>query len=73
MIRFFIGLILAIFLFLVIGSLILEQFPSVVPIWEEAKGHIVSLYNMSLVKYGAITTFLLIIAIFIVFGSSKKF
>jgi len=72
LIRFFIGLVLGIFLFLIIGSIILEQFPSIVPIWEEGKGHIVALYNMSLVKYGAITTFLIIIALFVVFGSSKR-
>jgi len=73
MIRFLLGLILGIFLFLIVGSIVLEQFPSVVPVWEEIKGHILTLYNMSLVKYGAIPTVLLIIAIFILFGSSKRF
>ncbi|OZU89030.1 hypothetical protein CIL03_08410 [Virgibacillus indicus] len=72
MIRFLLGFILGIFLFLIVGSIVLEQFPSIQPLWEEFKGHIVGLYDMSLVKYGAITTFLIIIALFVVFGTSKK-
>ncbi|MFC2947572.1 MULTISPECIES: hypothetical protein [Virgibacillus] len=72
MIRFFLALILGIFLFLIVGSLVLEEFPSLQPLWEEFKAHIVQLYNMSLVRYGAVTTFVIIIAIFIVFGSNKR-
>ncbi len=67
-----IGTILMIFLIVVIGSLLLEQFPTLVPLWEELKMHIVTLYESSLVKYGTITTLLLIVAIFIMVGSSKK-
>jgi len=72
MIRFILGIILAIFLILVVGSIVLEQFPGVVPLWEELKTHIITLYDMSIIKYGTITTFLIIIAIFIVLGSSKR-
>lgn len=72
MIRFILGIILAIFLILVVGSIVLEQFPGVLPLWEELKTHIIALYDMSIVKYGTITTFLIIIAIFIVLGSSKR-
>ncbi|MFD2760465.1 MULTISPECIES: hypothetical protein [Lentibacillus] len=72
MIRFFLGLLLGIFLFLVVGSIILEEFPAIQPLWQEFKDAIVRLYDMALVRYGAVTTFLIIIAIFIVFGSSKK-
>ena len=72
LIRFMLGIVLGIFLFLIVGSIVLEQFPSIQPLWEEFKGHIIRLYDMSLVRYGAITTFLIIIAIFVVFGSSKR-
>ncbi|WP_067729900.1 hypothetical protein [Oceanobacillus damuensis] len=72
MIRFLLGIVLGIFLFLIVGSVVLEEFPSIQPLWEEFKQHIVNLYDMSLVRYGAITTFLIIIAIFVVFGSSKR-
>lgn len=67
-----IGLVLVIFLFLVVGNVVLEEFPQVQPLWEELRQHVVNLYNMSIVKYGAMTTFLIIIAIFIVLGSSRR-
>lgn len=73
MFKLVIGTILMIFLIVVIGSLLLEQFPTLVPLWEELKMHVVSLYESSLVKYGTITTLVLIVAIFIMVGSSKKF
>ena len=73
MFKLVIGTILMIFLIVVIGSLLLEQFPTLVPLWEELKMHVVSLYESSLVKYGTITTLVLIVAIIIVVGSSKKF
>lgn len=61
-----------IFLICIVGSVILEQFPGLVPLWEELKMHITSLYEMSVVKYGTGVTFLIIVAIFILIGSSKK-
>lgn len=73
MFKLVIGTILMIFLIVVIGSLLLEQFPTLVPLWEELKMHVVSLYESSLVKYGTITTLVLSVAIFIMIGSSKKF
>ncbi|ALX47705.1 hypothetical protein [Lentibacillus amyloliquefaciens] len=72
MIRFFLALILGIFLFLIVGSLVLEEFPATQPLWEEFKEQVVQLYNMSLVRYGAVTTIVIIIAIFVVFGSNRK-
>jgi len=72
LIRFFLALILGIFLFLIVGSLVLEEFPATQPLWEEFKGQVVQLYNMSLVRYGAVTTIVIIIAIFVVFGSNRK-
>ncbi|MFS0574967.1 hypothetical protein AB1K83_04995 [Sporosarcina sp. 179-K 3D1 HS] len=73
MFRLLIGTILMVFLIVVIGSLLLEQFPSLIPLWEELKMHVVNLYESSLVKYGTVTTLILIVAIFIMVGSSKKF
>lgn len=67
-----IGMLLGILLIMIIGSLILEQFPSLQPLFDELKMHAVNLYNASIIKYGSITTILIIIAIFIVVGSSKK-
>ena len=73
MFKLVIGAIMMIFLIVVIGSLLLEQFPTLVPLWEELKMHVMSLYESSLVKYGTVTTLVLIVAIFIMVGSSKKF
>lgn len=73
MFKLVIGTIMMLFLIVVIGSLLLEQFPTLVPLWEELKMHVVSLYESSLVKYGTVTTLVLIVAVFIMVGSSKKF
>ncbi|MFS0689022.1 hypothetical protein AB1K89_07260 [Sporosarcina sp. 179-K 8C2 HS] len=73
MFKLIIGTILMVFLIVVIGSLLLEQFPTLIPLWKELKMHVINLYESSLVKYGTVTTLVLIVAIFIVVGSSKKF
>ncbi|GAB3051261.1 hypothetical protein [Virgibacillus ainsalahensis] len=72
MIRFFLVVILGIFLFLIVGSLVLEEFPAVQPLWDEFKEQIAKLYNMSIVRYGAVTTFIIIIALVVVFGTNKR-
>lgn len=72
MIRLAFNLLMFILLFLVVGTVILEEFPSVQPLFEEFKMHVVNIYNMSIIKYGAIPTILIIIAIFILVGGSKK-
>lgn len=61
-----------IFLIAVVGSVILEQFPGLVPLWGELKQTVSTLYDKSLIKYGTITTIVLIVAIFIMVGSSKR-
>lgn len=63
---------LMIFLIAMLGSVILEQFPSLVPLWEEFKMHITNLYDLSIMEYGTGITFLIIISIVILVGSSKK-
>ncbi|MEN1969689.1 hypothetical protein WMZ97_16625 [Lentibacillus sp. N15] len=72
MLRFFLGTILFVLLIMVVGSVVLDEFPGLQPLFEELKMHVVNLYNISLVKYGTITTLLLIVAIFILVGSSKR-
>ena len=72
MVRAIISTILAILLIMVIGSVILEEFPALQPLFNELKMHVVNLYNMSIVKYGTITTILIIFAIFILIGTSKR-
>lgn len=72
MLKFLLGTFLFIFLIMVIGGILLEEFPSLLPIWEEIKMHAVTLYDMSMARYGAVATILLIVAIFILIGSSKN-
>lgn len=72
MLKFLLMIALMIFLIAMLGSVILEQFPSLVPLWGEFKMHITNLYDLSLMKYGTGITFLIIISIVILVGSSKK-
>jgi len=73
LIRAMVGIILGIFLVLVVGRFVLDEFPTLQPVWATLREHVVALYNVVLVKYGGVTTFLLIIAIFFVLGTSKRF
>lgn len=72
MFRMLLGIIFMIFLIAVIGNIVLEQFPSLVPLWEEFKMHITNLYEMSIVKYGTVATLMIIVAVIILVGSSNK-
>lgn len=68
---FILTLVALVFFIAVVGSIALEQFPTLVPLWEELKMQVSTLYNIALVKYGAVATIMLIFAIFILVGSSK--
>lgn len=72
MLRLLLGIILFILLIMVVGSVILEEFPQLQPLFDELKMHAVNLYNISLVKYGSVTTVLLIVAIIVLIGTSKR-
>lgn len=72
MFRTILTIVFMIFLIAVVGNVVLDQFPNLVPLWEEFKMHVVNIYNMSLVKYGALPTLLIIVAIVILFGTSGK-
>lgn len=61
-----------VFLISIVGSVILDTFPSLVPLWEEIKAQITELYQMSEVKYGTGVTLLIIVALFILIGSSNR-
>lgn len=72
MFRTFVGIILGIFLIAILGSILLETFPQLQPLWEEFKEIVVGLYEASQVKYGAVATVAIIIGLFVVFGTSRK-
>lgn len=61
-----------IFIIAIVGSIILEQFPQLVPLWEEFKRIIGELYQSSKVKYGTMATIAIIVGIIILVGTSSK-
>lgn len=66
------GTILGIFLVVVVGSIILDTFPQLQPLWEECKSVISSLYQASEIKFGTVATVLIIIAIGVLFATSSS-
>ena len=60
-----------VFLIALIGSVLLDQFPSLQPMWEEAKTVTGEIYQSSLAKYGTGFTLAIIIAGAILVGTSK--
>ncbi|SOC21556.1 hypothetical protein SAMN05880501_11316 [Ureibacillus xyleni] len=54
----------------VVGSVLLDQFPTLQPIWNEFKEVVGSFYESSKVKYGVLTTVIFIVGIGILFASS---
>ncbi|MCB5935655.1 hypothetical protein LI012_12800 [Caldibacillus thermoamylovorans] len=71
MFRALFGVIFGIFFIVITGSIILEAFPQLQPLWEEFKNIVVSLYESSTVKYGTVVTVLIIIGLVILFGTSR--
>lgn len=59
-----------IFLIVILGSVLLEQFPQLVPLWNEFKAIIAELYKSSKVKYGTIATIAIIVAVVMMIGTS---
>ncbi|MFF5996508.1 hypothetical protein AAGS61_17490 [Lysinibacillus sp. KU-BSD001] len=55
----------------VVGSTLIDQFPTLAPIWEEFKTVVGDFYESSKVKYGVLTTVIFIAGIAILFGSSS--
>jgi hypothetical protein len=72
MFRLFLYAIFMIFILAVVGSIILEQFPQLLPLWNEFKGVLTEVYQSSKVKYGSIATIAIIAGIIILVGTSKK-
>lgn len=61
-----------VFLLVIVGSVILEVFPQLQPLWDEFKRVVVDLYNASNVKYGTIATALIILAIILLVATSSS-
>ncbi|KAA9014912.1 hypothetical protein [Niallia endozanthoxylica] len=71
MFKSLIYVVLMIFLIVILGSVLLEQFPQLVPLWNEFKAIIVELYESSKVKYGTIATIAIIVAVAMMIGTSR--
>jgi len=71
MFKTLIYVVLMIFLIVILGSVLLEQFPQLVPLWNEFKAIIVELYESSKVKYGTIATIAIIVAVAMMIGTSR--
>lgn len=61
-----------IFIIAIVGSIILETFPQLVPMWEELKSIVSNLYESSKVKYGTLATVGIIIGIVLLVGTSRR-
>ncbi|WP_394237479.1 hypothetical protein [Niallia oryzisoli] len=59
------------FLIVILGSVLLEQFPQLMPLWNEFKAIIAELYESSKVKYGTIATIAIIVAVAMMIGTSR--
>lgn len=70
--RFILFFLLFIVLIMFIGTIILDEFPQLQPLFDEMVMHTVNLYNLSIVKFGTVATLLFIIAIIVLIGTSKK-
>lgn len=72
MFRILLYAIFMIFIIAVVGSIILEQFPQLLPMWNEFKAILTEVYQSSKVKYGSIATVAIIVGVIILVGTSKK-
>ena len=68
---FFISALAGLFLVAIVGNVMLDMFPSLQPMWEEAKLVVSDLYHTSVGKYGIGATVVIIICIFIIIGTSR--
>ncbi|GAE93045.1 hypothetical protein JCM21714_2078 [Gracilibacillus boraciitolerans JCM 21714] len=72
MFRMALQILLGLFLVIIVGSIILETFPQLQPLWQEFVDVVIGLYESSKVKYGTIATVGIIIAIGVLAGTSRK-
>lgn len=72
MFRIILGILLFIVLIMLVGTTILDEFPQLQPLFDELVMHTVTLYNLSIVKYGTVTTILFIIALIVLIGTSSS-
>lgn len=71
MFRKIISVLLGIFLVVIVGSVILDTFPQLQPLWEEFKQIVVMAYESAIVKYGTLATAAIIVALVVMIGTSK--
>ncbi|MGE7920673.1 hypothetical protein ACQKM9_17310 [Viridibacillus sp. NPDC093762] len=71
MVKKMFGAIVSLFVVIVVGSLMLEQFPQLQPLWEETQVMAKSLYATAAAKYGIAGAVILIAGVLIMFGTSK--
>ena len=72
MFRLILSTILGIFLIMIVGSIVLETFPQLQPLWEEFKKVAVQIYETFNVRYGTMATVAIIVALIILFRTSSK-
>lgn len=72
MFRLILSTILGIFLIMIVGSIVLETFPQLQPLWEEFKNVMQIIYETFNVRYGTMATVAIIVALIILFGTSSK-
>lgn len=72
MFRLILSTILGIFLIMIVGSIVLETFPQLQPLWEEFKNVMQIIYETFNVRYGTMATVVIIVALIILFGTSSK-
>lgn len=70
--RFILFFLMFIVLIMFLGTIILDEFPQLQPLFDEMVMHTVNLYNLSIIKFGTVATLLFIIAIIVLIGTSKK-
>lgn len=71
MVKVIFTIIIMVFFLLVAGSMVLDEFPAVQPVWGEIKQIGGDLYNSSMAQYGAVGTIILIAGLAILIGSSR--
>lgn len=66
------GLLGSIVVIAIIGSMLLEQFPTLRPLWEEGKVWTSTLYRTVQAEYGTVVVIVFVIGIVAMFATSAK-
>lgn len=71
MFKALIYIILMTFMIVIIGSVLLEQFPQLQPLWQEFTNIVADVYQSSKVKYGTVATIAIIAGVAVMIGTSR--